>query len=125
MFGPFALWAQQNNLPLSGNVDQEILLGAVSTQIAGVPEIEREVVTEVASYGNQLGTILQAVEALAREAKIDVENVPELKAMVDLQARIEETKTRRRDALRQRAELALERLREADEGAWRRLRQLD
>ncbi|MBM7066163.1 hypothetical protein [Actibacterium sp. 188UL27-1] len=62
MFGPFALWAPEFNLPLSGNVDQEILLGAISTQIAGVPEIERQVVTEVTSYGDQLSTILKAVE---------------------------------------------------------------
>lgn len=122
MFGPFAFLAQQNNLPLSGNVDQEILLGAVSTRIAGVPEIEREVVTGVASYGDQLSTILRAVEALAREAKVDVEAVPELKALVDLRAQVEETKKSCRSSLRNRAELALRRLREADEGAWRALR---
>lgn len=50
MFGPFSIFATENNLPLSGNVDQEIVLGAISNQIAGLPEVEREIDGEVKTH---------------------------------------------------------------------------
>lgn len=127
MFGPFALWAPEYNLPLSGNVDQEILLGAVSNRIAGVPEIEREVVTEVASYGDQLSTLIRAVQVLARHLPEDLpkEDQDVLDAVTTLHDDIKETKTRCRGALAEQASLALQRLRDADEDAWKALRQKD
>ena len=125
MFGPFALLAQENNLPLSGNVDQEILLGAVSNRIAGVPEIERQVVTEVASYGDQLSTLIEAVLALAQQAKLDADGKAALAKVEALHAGVEDTKRHAREALRQQAELALQRLRDADEEAWKRLREVE
>lgn len=62
MFGPFSLWSTTFRLPLSGDVTQDI---DPSVHIAGVPEIEAQVVQDVASYGTQLGKVLDALQTLS------------------------------------------------------------
>src|ERR671930_2225081 len=74
--------------PLSGAVTQAIRtafadhlgqLGLVniSTAAAGDPELEQRIVEQVASYGRQLGWLLDAVDALIRAqdpARIDADD---------------------------------------------------
>ncbi|WP_138469817.1 hypothetical protein [Poseidonocella sp. HB161398] len=90
--------------PLSGDVAQSI--APEFDGIAGVPEIEQRVVREVASYGTQLGMLLDAVEALA-------EHVPALAAdprvarALELKGQIAEVKAEEAGSLQARAERLL------------------
>jgi hypothetical protein len=68
--GPFAfdpLWMFRG--PLSGDVNQRITAPwfspSLTVNYAGDPKIEDRVVTEVASYGRQLGWLTEIVLALA------------------------------------------------------------
>jgi hypothetical protein len=79
---PFGLWrawarALEVHAPLSGAVNQAIetslarslgQLGLINitTARAGDPDLERRIVEQVASYGRQLGWLLEAVDALVR-----------------------------------------------------------
>jgi hypothetical protein len=81
-FDPFAAWeawarAVDLRAPLSGDVSQAIRaafadhvgqLGLINigTAASGDPELERRIVDQVASYGRQLGWVLDAVDALIR-----------------------------------------------------------
>lgn len=110
--------------PLSGPVSQDI-----SPRLyEGVPEIEADVIQEVASYGRQLGIISEAVLEIARKlepAPRDagetalVADVPGVKesALAKLQGIVDEIdriKLRHRDAVARDAERALARLHKAD-----------
>jgi hypothetical protein len=61
--------------PLSGDVTQDIAssiggqLGLlnINTTRSGDPQLEQRIITQVASYGRQLGWLLEAVDALARQ----------------------------------------------------------
>ncbi|WP_425099970.1 hypothetical protein [Tropicibacter sp. S64] len=52
--------------PLGGDVVQNISPAFTNVDIAGNVDVERRVVREVASYGDQLGTILDVVAMLAK-----------------------------------------------------------
>lgn len=80
-----------------------------------MPEIESRVVQEVASYGAQLGKILESLQVLAEKTGTEL---PEIDALV---AEVETVKSESREAIRARAEDALRRLREVDEPAWRQV----
>jgi hypothetical protein len=73
---PWQAWLAMFGLraPLSGDVTQDIapsiggqlgLLNINATR-SGDPELEQRIITEVASYGRQLGWLVEAVDALAR-----------------------------------------------------------
>jgi hypothetical protein len=73
---PWHAWLSMLGLraPLSGDVTQDItssiggqlgLLNINATR-AGDPALEQRIITEVASYGRQLGWLVDAVEVLAR-----------------------------------------------------------
>lgn len=98
--------------PFSGDVRQEIVPSLFSTQMKGSPEIEARVVREVASYGRQLGKVLEALQALSAATGVAL---PEIEELV---AGVERVKAEAKDALREEAEAALARLKAADEGAW-------
>ena len=117
MMTPFDVWAPMFRAPFSGDVTQEIVPRLFSPDIAGVPEIETRIHAEVASYGTQLGKVLDALQTLATATGTDL---PEIDALV---ARIDAAKTQSRDTLRADAERALERLRAVDEDGWRSLTQ--
>jgi hypothetical protein len=81
-FGLWDAWARSLTLygPLSGPVNQAIQtmlarhlgqLGLIniSTAAAPDPELERRIVEQVASYGRQLGWIVDAVDVLVRERR--------------------------------------------------------
>lgn len=113
MFSPFDIWAPIIRAPFSGNVTQEIAPRVLSPDIQGVPEIEDRVQTEVASYGKQLGKLLEAVQMLAEDAGKPVPDIDKLIAGVEV------VKKESKADLRANAEAALARLRAVDEAGWR------
>lgn len=88
--------------PLSGDVVQGIT-SSFTWDIEGIPEVEYEVCTTVASYGKQLGKLTEAVLALAEKAGLDSK---EIKAVRKIAREVEEAKIRARDAVRDRADKA-------------------
>lgn len=109
-------FANTNNFeyPLSGDVIQDISPSFFAAQI-GVPEIEREVVTKIASYGDQIGALTDVVLALAGQAALKSDEVEELQRIA---GEVDDAKKRMRRALRARAEAALRRLEAADPEAY-------
>lgn len=98
--------------PFSGNVTQQIAPNVLSPRIKGSAAIEHQVQTEVASFGKQLGKVLEALQVLA--AKTDTP-LPEIDALVD---KVESIKHDAKDRLRAEAADALARLKDADPDAW-------
>lgn len=96
---PF-VYAPTYEYPLSGDVTQGIS-PSFGQEIEGIPEVEYEVITTVASYGTQLGKLTDAVLALAE--KIDLDG-PEVTALQEIADGVEEAKHRAREAVKTRAE---------------------
>jgi len=115
MITPFDVWAPMFRAPFSGDVTQEIVPRVFSPDIAGVPEIESKIHTEVASYGTQLGKVLDALQTLAAATKTDL---PEIDILV---ADINAAKSQSKEAIRADAERALARLKSVDRDSWRTL----
>lgn len=113
MITPFDVWAPMFRAPFSGDVTQEIVPRFFSPDIAGVAEVEHTIHTEVASYGTQLGKILEALQTLSDKTE---QPLPEIDKLV---VEIEAAKTNSVAAIRADAEAALARLRAVDEDAWR------
>ncbi len=113
---PFDIWSPIFHAPFSGDVTQEITPRILSPDIKGSPAIEERVVREVASYGKQLGKVLEALQALAAEAEVDL---PEIDALAE---EVETVKGDTKEALRAEAEAALKRLKAVDEDGWREVR---
>ena len=112
MLTPFDIWAPMFRAPFSGDVTQEITPRFFSPDMQGIPEIEHKVQTEVASYGKQLGKILEALQAVSEATKTPL---PEIDALV---AEIEAIKAQSKTSFKDDAAAALERLRKADKAAW-------
>lgn len=112
-FGPF-------QFPFGGGVMQDIATALFSQKVeinyAGVAGIERDVVTDVASFGRQLGIVSEAVVELAGSAK--GEKVGRLRKLV---GDVDAVKRRHRRDVERQAEEAIESLRKLDEAALRRL----
>ncbi len=104
---PFSIF----RTPLSGDVIQNISPEIGTTEIAGHPQIERRVVREVASYGRQLGVILDVLEVLTAEADADDPRIARLRSMT---AEVKELKAKEKESLKTRAQEALASLRKAD-----------
>ncbi|GGX54045.1 hypothetical protein GCM10007385_22800 [Tateyamaria omphalii] len=115
MMTPFDVWAPMFRAPFSGDVTQEIVPRILSPDIAGSAEIEARIQTDVASYGTQLGKVLEALQTLAAATKTD------LPAIDKLVAQIEGVKDQNRDTIRADAERALARLKAVDKESWRSL----
>jgi hypothetical protein len=104
------------NFP-SGDVDLGgILSPKIDVTYAGSPAIERDVVENVASFGNQLGTLIDAVVELAGDARSE-----KLDDLRELQKEVDEIKARHKHGLKREAEKAIERLAELDEPALKAL----
>jgi len=73
-------------LPLSGAVNQRITAPwfspSLTVNYAGDPAIEDRVVTEVASYGKQLGWLNEIVLALAKKQSVPQETLNRLEKAV-------------------------------------------
>ena len=104
--------------PLSGDVTQEISPSFFAAQ-QGIPEIEREVVQTVASYGDQLGALTKAVLALAEAAGVKGEAIDEVKRIA---GEVEDAKARVRKGVRARAEMTLKRLEKVDPEGFREVK---
>lgn len=86
-FDPFWMF----RLPLSGAVNQRIsapwFSPSLTVNYAGDPAIEDRVVTEVASYGTQLGWLNEIVLALANKQAVPQDTLNSLaKAVQDIEA---------------------------------------
>ena len=101
---PF-IYSPTYEYPLSGDVVQGIS-PVFGDQIEGIPEVEHEVVTTVASYGKQLGKLTEAVLALADAAGV---SGAEIDAVREIAAEVEAAKGRAAEAVRARADAARER----------------
>jgi hypothetical protein len=81
-FDPFWIF----RWPLSGDVNQRITAPwfspSLTVKYAGDPVIEDRVVTEVASYGRQLGWLDEIVLALANEKPVPKDSLDKLQAAV-------------------------------------------
>lgn len=115
------LFAPRVEWPLSGDVIQDIEPRVFSPDISGDAETEYRIHRNVASYGKQLGKILEALELLAKASDIDMES-DEIKAITDLRASVEAEKDDHRATLRRQAEDALAALKEVDEQGWQDVR---
>ncbi|MGR3322268.1 MAG: hypothetical protein ACU0DK_10085 [Pseudooceanicola sp.] len=104
-------WLTLFKAPFSGDVTQRIDPRLLSPEIAGVAPIEDHIHRDVASYGTQLGKVLEALQALSAATGTPL---PEIDALV---ARVETAKAETAAALRDEAETALARLRRADPAA--------
>ena len=107
------------------NLTQPVLPNFMAPQFqfnfAGDPAIERRVVSEHASYGRQLGWLLEAVLELANRSELDSDAVARLR---DLDEKIAELKPATGTAdLSRRAERVLDRLQREDAAALQRLLQ--
>ena len=91
---PWQAWLSLFGLraPLSGDVTQDIapsiggqlgLLNINATR-SGDPELEQRILTEVASYGRQLGWLVDAVEVLARHQPRDGLSEADIRALKQL-----------------------------------------
>jgi hypothetical protein len=96
LFPPFVHWAPQFHFPLSGDVaqriDPQVVMNAI-TSAAGDREVEKQVLTEVASYGRQLGLITELLLDLAAQV------APVTPAGIEAQDRLADI-ARRIDALK-------------------------
>ncbi|MDY6858694.1 MAG: hypothetical protein SWN98_05070 [Pseudomonadota bacterium] len=115
-FPPYPDWTSHFCAPFSGDVIQNIEPRVFSPDIAGDAEMEERIHMNVASYGKQLGKILEALEVLS-----EATGTP-LPAITDLIARVEAEKTECRGTIRAQAEAALARLKQVDPGAWQQVR---
>ena len=115
MINPFDVWAPVFRAPFSGDVTQEIVPRVFSPDIKGSPEIESRIQVEVASYGKQLGKILEALQALSEKTQTPLPEIDELIAGV------EAVKESGKDKLRADAETAMQRLKSVDREAWRKI----
>src|SRR5450432_259999 len=91
-------------MPLSGNVDQVIdpwtlMLSMVGNQFGLIninlgkssdPDLEKEILQDVGTYGKQLGQIGDALQVLIDHVKLDKLNVSEKRAIAALQFQLQE-----------------------------------
>ncbi|MEO0931030.1 MAG: hypothetical protein AAFY14_10340 [Pseudomonadota bacterium] len=115
MFHPFDIWSPTFHAPFSGDVTQEITPRVFSPDIKGSLGIENRVQTEVASYGKQLGKILEALALLSEKTGTPL---PEINALID---GVEDVKANVKEVLREDAIAALARLKKADPKAYAKL----
>ena len=108
-FDPF--WFMR--LPLSGDVNQRI-----TVNYAGNPLVEDRVVTEVASFGRQLGWLSEIAIALANKEPLPADSLRKLEAAV---AEIEAIKKRVERPAIAAADEALDRLKREHPDAYERL----
>ena len=108
--------------PLSGDVNQSIAAPwsspTVNVNYAGDPVIENRVVTDVASYGRQLGWLSEIVIELAKGKPAPSETLEQLEVAAD---KIAEIKKQRQKSVRERADEALDRLEREQPAEYKRL----
>jgi hypothetical protein len=126
MFPWFWIWAPRFNYPWSGSVAQDIspdttwFFGSIKPQ-AGNGEVEKEIF-EVASYGKQLGLIMEVLLSHASADTIDAGKAAEsLTRLKDVYAAIEKVKAENSHRLAEATIAMLRKLRARDRDAFTRL----
>ena len=115
-------WWGQLRAPLSGDSNQYIaptttwLSPQFELNFAGNRKIEAEVVADVASYGKQLGILSDAILELAKGKSGKA--IDRLQTLVN---EVEDVKNQHKDILEQRVKADLDKLKEQDPKAFRRL----
>ena len=113
---PFSLFAP-------GNLNQPILpdwsFQRINVNYAGNPDIEREVVEKVASYGKQLGIITDALLVVAGDAPEEGEDP--LAQLREVAAKVKKLKNAHKASLSDHARDAMERLAKAEPATARRI----
>ncbi len=112
-------WQPFLSNPVKGEVDQDILPSWFSTYITvtgqGEPELEQKIVTEVATYGKQIGELTDVVLALAESANFTDSKAQEaVRELRSIEKKVELKKKAYRSTVQQRAERALQELAKSD-----------
>lgn len=90
---PWQMWQSWLSMfgiraPLSGDVTQDISpsfgLVNINATRSGDPALEKRIITEVASYGRQLGRLLEAVDVLVRQQPRDGLGEADIRALEQL-----------------------------------------
>jgi DNA anti-recombination protein RmuC len=114
---PFELWLSAFNAPLSGNVTQDIdprfFSPNLTFEFAGDQKVEGRIVSRVASYGQQLDTLIEAVQTLAKATGTDLDELDKMAK------RIADEKAASKDELAESARKSLSELRKIDESLHR------
>lgn len=97
--------------PLSGDVIQNISPDYSSVEIAGNVNIERRIVREVASFGDQLGTVLDVLSLLAKDLDPNDKAVQKLSKLVGA---VDTIKKQEAESAEKRARDALQSLKSVD-----------
>jgi len=117
-FDPF--WVFRS--PLSGDVNQRITAPwfspSLTVNYAGDPQVEDQVVTEVASYGRQLGWLMEITIALAKHQAPPEET---LRRLEQASAKIEAIKRSVHRSALDEAQAALDRLEHDEPEAYKKL----
>lgn len=79
---PFMINSPIIEYPLSGNVTQDIETSWFA-RMKGIPEVEREIVTEVWSYGEQLGTLTDVLLQVVDQIGVEGAAVEKLRSGAD------------------------------------------
>jgi len=98
---PYNFFSPTFEFPLSGDVEQAIA-PIFSYEFEGIPEIEYEVTTKVASPGKQLGKLTEAVLAIARQMEFEGADREAIDDLTQLHADVEEAKVNALKKLRAR-----------------------
>lgn len=115
---PFDLFSWMFHFPLSGNVAQRIFSPAITVNYAGDAAIEERVVSDVASYGKQIGWLSEIVLALAQDKRPDRDTVQSLAGAIE---KIEDIKQQLKKSTLASAVEALNQLKEEQPEAYRSL----
>ena len=117
-FDPF--WVFRS--PLSGDVNQRITAPwfspSLTVNYAGDPQVEDRVVTEVASYGRQLGWLMEITIALAKQQALPEET---LRRLEQAHEKIEAIKKSVHGSALDEAKTALDRLERDQPEVYKRL----
>ncbi|MGH3865867.1 MAG: hypothetical protein ACRDQ4_06940 [Pseudonocardiaceae bacterium] len=101
---PWQAWLSMFGIraPLSGNVTQDIApsigLVNINETRSGDPGLEHRIITQVASYGRQLGWLLEAVDVLARQQsrhgldEVDIRALDQIDKLAERVAAVKEQK---------------------------------
>ena len=94
-FAPNRLYQNILSSMISGG-NFSFLSTTVNQQKTDAPELEEEIVTRVASYGKQLGRLIEAVDVLAQRAKVDMrgDDRKKLNELNDLAEKISDARKR-------------------------------
>ena len=87
---PFLFWWDIARLPLSGDVNQRNETSFLTVNYGGNAEIERRIISDVASFGRQIGWLSEIVDSLVSGKKPPPDSVKKLHDALEQIAAIKE-----------------------------------